>query len=222
MILKGILLVIGGIVVLLVLLILLLSLVPLRFVFEYIETGFLIELRVLFLKIPLLRRETEEEKGARLKKKEAKEAKKKKKTPKEEGEPKKTDYPALISLILKVLEEFTRKENLPIDHLWLDVTVGGEDPAATGMLFGAGHGLLGALWPLVERFFHVKDREIRTAVDFTIPSTRVDYFYAVLPLPLNKALGVALRVLLWYSREKKNQGIETKPQQTSNEQREAA
>ena len=206
-------------------LIVLLTLDPLRFTFEYKEPGLLIQLRAGPLRFTLMRRETPEQRAERERKKAEKAAKKKKKKKKKPVDPeeKKRRRKEIPALIRKVLEELTRKGKIKLDKLWLDVTFGGEDPASAAMLFGGAHAVLGILWPVVEHYCTVKDRRIRTEIDFNLPKTRVDYFCAVYPLPVAKGLAIGLRILIWQIRERKKskQPEKQTKQQTPEEQKEA-
>lgn len=224
MVLKIILLVLLIIVLVIVALIVLLSIFPLRFTFEYREPGLLVQMRAGPFRFTLVRRETPEQRAERARKKEEKKAKKrKKKRPKpEDPEKKKARRKLLPKLAFKALEEVTRKGQIPLDKLWLDVTFGGSDPAAAAMLFGGANAGLGILWPVVERYFTVKSRRIRTAVDFNLPAMRVDYFCAVLPLPVAWGISVAVRILVWWNKERKaGKAIKTDNKPETSEQKEA-
>ncbi len=222
MVLRIILMVLLVVVLVIAALVVLLTLFPLRFTFEYKEPGLLIQLRVGPLRFALLRRETEEQKRERERKKAEKKAKKHRRKPPEPSKPtdKKARRKNLFKFVLKALEEFTRGGKIPLDKLWLDVTFGGEDPAAAAMLFGWGNAGIGALWPLAEHYFSVRDRRIRTAVDFNLPATRVDYFCVVLPLPLAKGIGIAVRLLIWMISEHRS-GKKSDQEQINSEQKEA-
>ena len=86
------------------------------------------------------------------------------------------------------------KRKIRVDRLFLDVTVGGEDPAAAAITYGGINAALGMIWPLVEQNFNVKDRCIRTAMDFSAAETDLSLEVAA-TLPVGQALALALRLL---------------------------
>lgn len=70
----------------------------------------------------------------------------------------------LLPLAADAAGELRRKivvELFQMDLLWSD-----PDPARCALGFGAANAAMGALWPLVEESFQVKERRLRTAVDF--------------------------------------------------------
>ena len=62
-----------------------------------------------------------------------------------------------------------------VDRLHLDVTAGGEDPGDTALFYGRLNAFLSMTVPLLEHHFEVKDRRIRTAVDFQAETTRISF-----------------------------------------------
>ncbi len=188
----------------------LLTVAPLRVFVEYEAAGLLLQLRLGPFKIPIVRRETPEQKAARARKKakkaekrvKKKQTKKQKPKPPKDPEKQKAQRRLLAGLGRQALEELTRKR-IPLDRLWLDVTFGGEDPAKTALLFGGVHSALGLVWPAAEQFVEVRDRRIRSAVDFTLSATRVDYFCLIVPLPLSRGLSLGFRLLGWLIRTRR-------------------
>ena len=131
--------------------------------------------------------------------KEKKPAKKKPKPEKSaEDKPKKQpkELLALARRALPVaLEAAGRlKRKIRVDRLFLDVTVGGEDPAAAAITYGGINAALGMIWPLVEQNFNVKDRCIRTAMDFSAAETDLSLEVAA-TLTVGQVLALALRLL---------------------------
>lgn len=53
-----------------------------------------------------------------------------------------------------------------VDRLYLDFTSAGEDPAAAALAFGYANAAIGMIFPLLEQNFNIKERRIRTKVDF--------------------------------------------------------
>lgn len=86
------------------------------------------------------------------------------------------------------------KRKIRVDRLFLDVTVGGEDPAAAAITYGGINAALGMIWPLVEQNFNVKDRCIRTAMDFSAAETDLSLEVAA-TLTVGQVLALALRLL---------------------------
>lgn len=82
------------------------------------------------------------------------------------------------------------KEKLRIDCLWLDLTVGSEDPADAVMNFGYANVALGMILPFFEHHFDLKDRRIRTAVDFELDAPVV-YVKAALSYTLGQILALS-------------------------------
>lgn len=181
----------------------LISLVRIGGAVEYSEGGLTVRARLgpfSFRVFPLGEKKPKAEK----KKKETK------RKPAGEGEPpepKRGGDFALVKEILPLAAEAAGrfKRKIRVDRLYLDFTSGGADPAKAAMAFGYANVALGMIWPLLEHNFHIKDRRIRTAVDFQRASP-ILYLYAVCSLTIGQAaaLGVALAVkfLKIYSRHR--------------------
>ena len=58
------------------------------------------------------------------------------------------------------------KQKIRIDHIFLDLIIAAEDPAKAAVAFGGTNALLGMILPPIENNFNVKERNIRTQVDF--------------------------------------------------------
>lgn len=101
--------------------------------------------------------------------KEKKQSKKKKKEPQnaaaEEG---KRDMMGQIRRGLPLIAEAAGrlKRKVRLDRIYLDVTAAASDPASAALAFGGVNAAVGMIWPLVEQNFNVRDRRIRTRVDF--------------------------------------------------------
>ena len=85
------------------------------------------------------------------------------------------------------------KRKVRLDRVYLDVAVGAGNPAGAALAFGGVNAALGMIWPLVEQNFNVKDRRIRTQVDFSAPHTTV---WADVAATLTVGQGVALALWL--------------------------
>ena len=157
-----------------------------------------------------------------------KEKKRPEKKPKKPKKPKKAaegpplgpeEIIALVKQALPVaLEAAGRlKRKIRVDRLYLDVAVGGEDPAAAATAYGGLNAAIGMIWPLVEQNLHVKDRRIRTRADFLETRTRVD-LDAAATLTVGQAVALAfwlapklpriLRTIM--KKDKTNAEIQTK------------
>lgn len=157
-----------------------------------------------------------------------KEKKRPEKKPKKPKKPKKAaegpplgpeEIIALVKQALPVaLEAAGRlKRKIRVDRLYLDVAVGGEDPAAAATAYGGLSAAIGMIWPLVEQNLHVKDRRIRTRADFLETRTRVD-LDAAATLTVGQAVALAfwlapklpriLRTIM--KKDKTNAEIQTK------------
>lgn len=85
------------------------------------------------------------------------------------------------------------KRRIRIDKLYLDYTLPGkEDAAAAAMHFGYSNAAVGMILPLFEQNFNVKERRVRTAVDFNADSPKI-YVYAVISARLGQLVSFALR-----------------------------
>ena len=154
--------------------------------------------------------------------KEKKRPEKKQKKPKKAAEGPPLGPEEIIALVKQalpvVLEAAGRlKRKIRVDRLYLDVAVGGEDPAAAATAYGGLNAAIGMIWPLVEQNLHVKDRRIRTRADFLETRTRVD-LDAAATLTVGQALALAfwlapklpriLRTIM--KKDKTNAEIQTK------------
>lgn len=154
--------------------------------------------------------------------KEKKRPEKKPKKPKKAAEGPPLGPEEIIALVKQALpvalEAAGRlKRKIRVDRLYLDVAVGGEDPAAAATAYGGLNAAIGMIWPLVEQNLHVKDRRIRTRADFLETRTRVD-LDAAATLTVGQALALAfwlapklpriLRTIM--KKDKTNAEIQTK------------
>lgn len=58
------------------------------------------------------------------------------------------------------------RRKIRVDRLDMDLTVAAPDPALAAIAFGGANAALGMLAPLLENAFQIKERNLRTAVDF--------------------------------------------------------
>ena len=73
------------------------------------------------------------------------------------------------------------------------LTAAASDPASAALMFGGANAAVGMIWPLVEQNFNVKDRDIRTRVDFTAQRPEIA-LSAAATLTAAQAISLALRL----------------------------
>jgi len=79
------------------------------------------------------------------------------------------------------------KEKIRIDKIDLELVWGAPDPAEAALGFGLSNAALGMLWPLIEHNFNVRERQLRTSVDFQA-SGPIVAIYAVLSLTIGQGV----------------------------------
>lgn len=155
---------------------------------EYSKDGLLAKLKVGSLRIQLY--------PAKPKKKKEKPTEEKKEKPTEEP-------PAKPGGDLTQLKEFlpffadaagSLKRKIRMDRIYLDFIAAASDPAMAAMEYGYANAAIGMIWPLFENNFKVKERRIRTAVDFQAPSPTI-YVYAALSLTIGQAITLGVKLL---------------------------
>ena len=83
------------------------------------------------------------------------------------------------------------RRKIRVDKIYLDVIVGGADPAEAALAYGGVNAAIGMIWPLVEHNLNVKDRRIRTRADFSAAETELS-LEAAATLTVGQALALAL------------------------------
>lgn len=78
----------------------------------------------------------------------------------------------IIKAVLKTLGKFRRK--LTIDYLRIHCTFASEDPAMTAIGYGMASGIMGAIVPLAEGAFNIKERDFRFSLDFLEEKPKID------------------------------------------------
>lgn len=125
-----------------------------------------------------------------------------------------------LPLIAEAAGRFKRKIRIDVFHL--DFTAAASDPAKAAMAFGGANAVIGMLWPLIEQNFQVKERRLRTAVDFNATAPSVSIF-AQATLTLGQAITLGLRLTIRFLKlfmEYRTQTKQTE-KQTSSTQKEA-
>ena len=170
-----------------VLALLLISLIRVGGVAEYSQSGLLAKLRLGAIQIQLYPAREKKEKEKR--KKESREAPEEEQAPPAKPGGGVGQLKRYLPLIADAAGRLKRK--IRIDKLNLDFIAAAGDPAAAAMEYGYANAAVGMIWPLFEQNFKVKERRIRTAVDFSAPKPTV-YVYAALSLTIGQALSLGL------------------------------
>lgn len=117
-------------------------------------------------------------------------AKKKEEKPKEKGGPI-TDFLPLVKTALKLLNTFRKK--LRIKHLDLKLIMAGDDPCDLAINYGKANAALGNLWPMLEKCFVIKKRDVEIECDFEYSETVI-----VARADITITLGWLLGILIYY------------------------
>lgn len=121
-------------------------------------------------------------------------AKTEKKAPQEKKEKKEkggsvTDFLPLVKTALDMLNSFRKK--LRIKHLDLMVILAGDDPCDLAINYGRANAALGNLWPMLEKCFVIKKRNVEVECDFESSET-VIIARADITITLGWLLGIAV------------------------------
>lgn len=155
-----------------------LACLPLVVILKYDESGPLV--RICVGPVPVFSLPSKKEKDKDTpQKKEKKEAKKKgagngKKKSKEASKKKGgslLDFLPLVSKVLDLLGDLGRK--LRVQRLELKLIMAGDDPCDLAVNYGRAWAAVGDLFPLLERCFVIKKRDIAVECDFTAEETLV-------------------------------------------------
>lgn len=159
---------------------LLISLIRIGVQVVYVPSGLTLRLKLGPVRLTLLPRK--KEKKPKKKKKEAAPAEKHK-----------GDMLGQVRRVLPLVTEAAGRlrRKIRLDRIYLDVTAAASDPASAALAFGGANAAVGMIWPLVEQNFNVKDRRIRTRVDFDSvrPAVSLD---AAATLTIGQAAALAL------------------------------
>ena len=167
----------------------LLSLVRVGGVLEYSARGLLIRVRLGRLRFTVFPMKKKERKPKPVKEKKPQPEAEKKEPPKKGGAL--TLVREFLPLAAEAAGRFKRK--VRIDQLDLELTVAASDPAAAAMAFGGANAALGMMLPLLENHFNVRQRSIRTAVDFE-GSRPVICLKAAFSLTIGQGVVLAVRL----------------------------
>ena len=159
---------------------------------EYSKSGLLAKLKVgpVYVTVYPMKRKPKKEKKA-------KKEKEKKKPPEEEPPAKPGGSLEQFKRYMPLLADAAgrAKQKIRIDRLYFDFIAAASDPALAAMEYGYANAAIGMIWPLFENNFKVKERRIRTAIDFqtTAPTVCV---YAALSLTIGQAVALSLRLMV--------------------------
>lgn len=142
------------------------SLIRLGVLAQYSAEGLLVRAKVWVFHITLYPIKAKKQKKERPKKERPKKEKKQEEPPEETA--KAGGNLALVKRFLPLVAEAAGrfKRKVRIDKLYLDYMAASPDPAAAALEFGRANAAIGMILPLFEHNFRVKDRRVRTAVDF--------------------------------------------------------
>lgn len=158
----------------------LLAILPLGVLVKYNADGPLVRIVAGPLKITLFPKKKKEKKPKKEKKKKKEKPKKEKKSKKEKLADKHKkqekggsilDFLPLVKVALDFLGDFRRK--LRINRLELKLIMAGGDPCDLALNYGKAWAALGNLFPLLERAFVIKKRDVEVECDFTADETTV-------------------------------------------------
>lgn len=186
---------------------------------EYSEEGIIAQFRVLWFKITLFPPKPKQDKPEKKPKKPKKPPKKPKKSPKPKNSqkpenPPKTEEPEkpkeqppderplteklgglwclfrdAVPLVCQAAGKLLHK--LRIEDLTLHLTWACEDPADAAMGYGVGEAALRSVWPLLDRAFDIRKRDVGVAVDFT-RTTPVIYVRALLSFTIGQMVSLGV------------------------------
>lgn len=192
----------------------LLSLVRLGAWAEYSAEGFLARVKFGFFSFQVF--------PVKREKREKKPPKAKKEASKPEGGEKKGGSFALLKEMLPLAAEAAGrlKRKVRIDKLYLDLLSASSDPAAAAMSFGCANAAIGMIWPLLEHNFNIKDRRIRTSVDFQQAEPTV-YLCAEASLTVGQLVALAVVLLFQFLRRYRAYQAKQKAEAIEKTQKEA-
>lgn len=167
----------------------LISIIKLKALVEYSDSGFSVVTSVLFFKMKFPRNKNEKEKE----------------TPEEQAEKEKRpgkfgEFRDLITPVLKALGKLTKM--LRIGDLVADVKVSGNDAFQTAMLFGGASAAFGMLFPFLDKNIKIKKKSISVSADFEAGESTI-YFKTDISIRVWQVIYLAVYVLYQYMKKKK-------------------
>lgn len=101
-----------------------------------------------------------------------------------------TDFLPLVQVVLDLLNSFRRK--LRIKRLDAKIIMAGDDPCDLAVNYGRANGALGNLWPLLERCFVIKKRDVQVECDFEATQTLI-FVRADITITLGWIIAIAVK-----------------------------
>ena len=171
-----------------------LAILPLGATVRYNAEGLALKVIAGPIRIPILPAKKKDAEPKQKKEKKVKTEKPEKKSTepkkKEQGGPI-TDFLPLVKTALDLLNSFRKK--LRIHHLQLKLIMAADDPCDLAIHYGRANAALGNLWPMLERCFVIKKRDVQIECDFessqTVMIARAD---------ITITLGRLLAVVVFY------------------------
>lgn len=142
----------------------LLACMPVGIRLLYNQQGGFVWLRLGFLTIPLYPRSKQTTKNK-------KKATTGQKTSEEKAGGSLKDFFPIVEIVLDFLSDFRRK--LWVQNLELKLILAGDDPCDLALHYGNAWGVVGSLFPLLEQYVRIKNRNLQVECDFTATDTLV-------------------------------------------------
>ncbi len=172
----------------------LLAILPLGASVRYSADGLVLKVIAGLIRIPILPAKKKDAKPKKKKEKKVKaeKPKKKKSQPKKEekGGPI-TDFLPLVETALGLLNSFRKK--LRINHLEVKLIMAGDDPCDLAVNYGRANAAMGNLWPMLERCFVIKKRDVQIECDFESSQTVI-----IARADVTITLGRLLAIVVYY------------------------
>ena len=168
----------------------LLSILPLGASVRYNADGLVLKVIAGLIRIPILPAKKKDAKPKETKEKKPKADKPKQKKAeakeKEKGGPI-TDFLPLVKTGLELLNSFRKK--LRINCLQVKLIMAADDPCDLAVNYGRANAAMGSLWPMLERVFVIKKRDVQIECDFESAET-VIIARADVTITLGRLLGM--------------------------------
>ena len=101
-----------------------------------------------------------------------------------------SDFYPIVEIVLEFLNDFRRK--LRVDRLTLKIVLAGEDPCDLSVNYGRAWAALGNLMPQLDRFLHIRKRDLDIACNYIAERTTV-LFGADITITIGRLLLIAVR-----------------------------
>lgn len=171
----------------------LLAILPLGVSARYDESGPVVRIAAGPINVKLFPRKKEKKKEQNRTKKEKKKKESGEKSEEPPKEKKGGDWKAFMPLVktgLAFLGEFRRK--LRVNRLEVKAVLAGMDPGDLALAYGRANLALGALWPMLERCFVIKKRDVSIQCDFEAKNTTI-YANMKITITLGRLLALVCR-----------------------------